>query len=46
MQVEAEAGISRITAERMLNRLAQMGLTREVTGGSRFRFWAANLGRG
>nr|WP_111299584.1 DUF1403 family protein [Paracoccus saliphilus] len=46
MQVEAEAGISRITAERMLNRFAQMGLTREVTGGSRFRFWTANLGRG
>lgn len=46
MQVEAEAGVSRMTAERMLNRLAQMGLTREVTGGSRFRFWTANLGRG
>lgn len=46
MQVQTEAGVSRITAERMLNRLARMGLTREVTGGSRFRFWTANLGRG
>ncbi|CAM3072814.1 DUF1403 domain-containing protein [Paracoccus nototheniae] len=43
MQVEAEAGISRITAERMLNRMTAMGLIRETTGGRRFRLWAANL---
>lgn len=40
---EAGAAISRITAERMLNRLTTMGLTREVTGGGRFRLWTARM---
>lgn len=37
--VETEAGISRITAERMLNRMTGMGLIREITGAGRFRLW-------
>lgn len=41
--VEEQAGISRITAERMLNRLTGMGLLREVTGTTRFRLWRADL---
>lgn len=40
-QVEAEAKISRDTAERMLARLQGLGLVREVTGKRRFRLWAA-----
>lgn len=39
--VENQAEISRITAERLLNRLTAMGLIREVTGTKRFRLWAA-----
>lgn len=39
--VETQAGISRLTAERQLNRLTGMGLIREVTGTKRFRLWAA-----
>jgi len=42
MQVEAEARISRIMAARMLNRLTEMGLVREITRGKRFRLWTAN----
>ena len=41
--VEQQAGISRITAERMLNRLTGMGLLREVTGTTRFRLWRADI---
>lgn len=43
MEVEASARISRPTAERMLNRMTDMGLLREVTGTKRFRLWAANV---
>lgn len=39
--VEQAAGISRDTAERVLKRLAELGLVREVTGGARFRLWTA-----
>ncbi|SCY94385.1 hypothetical protein [Paracoccus tibetensis] len=40
--VAAGAGISRMTAERMLNRMTAMGVIREITGASRFRLWRAN----
>ncbi|MBM3606529.1 MAG: DUF1403 family protein [Alphaproteobacteria bacterium] len=40
MEVETLAGISRPTAERMLKRLTDLGLAREVTGHRRFRLWA------
>lgn len=39
--VEARAGISRDTAERLLARLQSLGLAREITGARRFRLWAA-----
>lgn len=39
--VEQATGISRDSAERMLARMAGMGLVREVTGAKRFRLWAA-----
>lgn len=39
MEVEARAGVSRPTAERMLKRLTDLGLIREVTGHRRFRLW-------
>ncbi len=39
--IEQAAGISRDTAERLLARMADMGLVREVTGANRFRIWAA-----
>lgn len=39
--VEAETGISRDTAERLLARLQAMGLVREITGARRFRLWTA-----
>lgn len=39
--VETAAGISRDTAERLLARMAGMGLVREVTGTRRFRLWTA-----
>ncbi|WP_228461930.1 Fic family protein [Paracoccus liaowanqingii] len=39
MEMETRAGISRPTAERMLKRLNDLGLTREVTGNRRFRLW-------
>ncbi|WP_265502845.1 DUF1403 family protein [Paracoccus beibuensis] len=39
MEAETMAGISRPTAERMLNRLTDLGLVREVTGHRRFRLW-------
>jgi len=41
--IEQAAGISRDTAERLLVRMADMGLVREVTGASRFRLWAAKV---
>lgn len=41
--VAARAGISRITAERLLARMQAMGLVREATGASRYRLWAAKL---
>lgn len=41
--VEQEIGISRDTAERVLKRLHKLGVVREVTGGTRFRLWAARL---
>lgn len=37
--VEEGAGISRITAERLLTKMQTMGLIREVTGARRFRLW-------
>lgn len=40
METETHARISRPTAERMLTRLEDLGLTREVTGHRRFRLWA------
>lgn len=39
MELEVQAAISRPTAERMLKRLTDLGLTREVTGHRRFRLW-------
>lgn len=39
--IEDGAGISRITAERLLNRMTEMGLVRELTGARRFRLWCA-----
>lgn len=39
--IEAHAGISRDTAERLLARMQAMGLVREVTGSKRFRIWSA-----
>lgn len=39
--VEQEIGASRDTAERVLARLHQMGLIREITGTRRFRLWSA-----
>ncbi|WP_347265783.1 hypothetical protein [Paracoccus sp. (in: a-proteobacteria)] len=41
--LQAETGISRDTAERMLARLRALGLVREITGGRRFRLWVAAL---
>lgn len=39
--VATDAGISRDTAERLLTRMAAMGLLREITGARRFRLWTA-----
>lgn len=39
--VTSGARISRMTAERMLNRMTEMGLIREITGAGRFRLWQA-----
>lgn len=39
--VEEHAGISRDTAERLLQRMQNDGLVREVTGTRRFRLWTA-----
>lgn len=39
--VEELAAISRDTAERLLSRMREMGLVREITGARRFRLWAA-----
>lgn len=39
--VEEAAGISRMTADRLLARMQEMGLIREVTGSRRFRLWMA-----
>lgn len=41
--IEEECGLSRDTAERLLARMARMGLLREATGGRRFRLFAAAL---
>jgi hypothetical protein len=41
--VEHAAGVSRDTAERLLARLAEMEIIREITGTRRFRIWAAKL---
>lgn len=41
--VENAAAISRDTAERLLARMAAMGLVREVTGTRRFRLWEAGV---
>ena len=40
--LETQTGISRDTAERLLARLRDMGLAREITGGRRFRLWTAS----
>ena len=39
--VEEACAISRDTAERLLARMAEMGVVREATGTRRFRLWAA-----
>lgn len=39
--VEQDAGVSRMTAERLLTRMQTMGLIREITGARRFRLWTA-----
>lgn len=39
--IEQAAGVSRDTAERLLVRLADLDLVREVTGANRFRIWTA-----
>jgi Fic family protein len=44
--VATGAGISRMTAERMLNRMTNLGVIREITGASRFRLWRANPSAG
>lgn len=41
--VEKATGLSRITAERMLNRLEDLQQIREITGTRRFRLWTARL---
>lgn len=41
--VERASDISRDTAERLLARLADMDLVREITGTRRFRIWTAKL---
>ncbi|MDF3607057.1 hypothetical protein PE067_13495 [Paracoccus sp. DMF-8] len=41
--VATRAGVSRITAERLLARMQAMGLIREATGATRYRLWAAKL---
>ena len=41
--IEIAAGTSRDTAERLLARLAGMGLVRELTGARRFRMWSTAL---
>lgn len=41
--IETDTGLSRITAERLLNRLHELGQIREVTGSKRFRLWTAVL---
>lgn len=41
--VEKDCAISRDTAERLLARMAEMGLIREITGAKRFRLWTARL---
>ncbi|WP_120632637.1 helix-turn-helix domain-containing protein [Ruegeria sp. EL01] len=41
--IEQAVGTSRDTAERLLARMLEMGLVREVTGASRFRIWAAKI---
>lgn len=43
--VATEAGISRDTAERLLVRMCDMNIVREVTGARRFRLWAAATAR-
>lgn len=41
--VEQAVGVSRDTAERVLRRLHQLGVIREITGNARFRIWSAGL---
>lgn len=41
--VQKVTGLSRITAERMLNRLQEQEQIREITGTRRFRLWTARL---
>ncbi len=43
MQAEALTGASRAAVSRNLERLVQLGLAREITGQSRYRFWKAAL---
>lgn len=43
MQAEALTGASRAAVSRNLDRLVSMGLAREITGQSRYRFWRAAL---
>lgn len=42
--VESATGVSRITAERLLARMQELGLIREITGTKRFRLWMAAAG--
>ena len=43
MQAEALTGASRAAVSRNLEKLVQLGLAREITGQSRYRFWKAAL---
>ncbi len=40
---QAETGASKASCQRGLQRLTQLGLTQELTGQARYRFWAAAL---
>ncbi len=43
MDLERDTGLSRDTAVRLVSKLQDLGLVREITGGRRYRFWTAQL---
>ncbi|AUH35724.1 MarR family transcriptional regulator [Paracoccus tegillarcae] len=43
MDLERETGLSRDTTVRLVAKLQDLGLVREITGGRRYRFWTAQL---